>query len=143
MQLDVREHISTYLAALPPSRRADMEDLHARIMSIMPNDTLWFLDGKDETGKVVSNPNIGYGLLTLHYADGKTKPFYQIGISLNTTGISIYMMGIADKKYLSATYGKTIGKANITAYCIKLKTLQDIDMQVLTQAIQDIVQQTS
>ena len=50
----------------------------------------------------------------MKYADGKTKEFYQIGISANTTGISVYIMGIADKKYLLETYAKTIGKASIT-----------------------------
>jgi hypothetical protein len=58
---------------------------------MMPVCKLWFLNGKDEKGKVVSNPNIGYGSQTLKYADGKTKEFYQIGISANTTGISVYI----------------------------------------------------
>ena len=38
---------------------------------------------------------------TLKYADGTTREFYQIGLSANKTGISVYIMGIEDKKYLS------------------------------------------
>jgi hypothetical protein len=109
----------------------------------MPKARLWFLDGKDEKGKVVSNPNIGYGVRTIQYADGKSKEFYQIGISGNTTGISVYILGIEDKKYLAETYGKQLGKASVTGYCIKFKALKDIDIGVLHAAIKDGVAQTT
>lgn len=108
----------------------------------MPKCKLWFLDGKDAKGKVVTNPNIGYGIQTIKYADGKTKDFYQIGISANTTGISVYIMGLEDKKHLPETYGKTIGKASVTGYCIKFKTLKDIYIDILEVAIRDGVEQT-
>jgi hypothetical protein len=51
-------------------------------------------------------------------------------------------MGIEDKKYLPDTYGKTIGKASVTGYCIKFKTLKDINTDVLETAIRDGVKQT-
>lgn len=101
------------------------------------------MGGRDEKGKVVTNPNIGYGVQTIKYADGRTKEFYQIGISANTTGISIYIMGIEDKKYLPETYGKTIGKASVTGYCIKFKALKDINIDILEVAIRDGFKQTS
>jgi hypothetical protein len=113
------------------------------MLQLLPKSKLWFLDGKDEKGKVVTNPNIGYGLQTMKYADGKTKDFYQIGISANTVGISVYIMGIGDKNYLPDTYGKTIGKANVTGYCIKFKTLKDINLDILEMAIRDGVKQTT
>jgi hypothetical protein len=86
-------------------------------------------------GKVVSNPNIGYGEYTMKYADGGTQLFYQIGLSANTTGISIYIMGIKDKQYLAQTIGEKIGKASISGYCIKFKTIKKIDLSVLESAI--------
>ena len=101
----------------------------------MPECKLWFLDGKDEKGRTVSNPNIGYGFQTIKYADGKTREFYQIGISANTTGISVYILGIEDKKYLAETYGKELGKASVTGYCIKFKTLKDVNSDILQAAI--------
>jgi len=112
-----------------------MQALHQRTLQLMPACKLWFLDGKNEEGKIVSNPNIGYGSFTIKYADGKTKDFFQIGLSGNTTGISVYIMGIKDKKYLAQTYGKKLGKASITGYCIKFKTLKDINLDVLESAI--------
>lgn len=137
------EQIKKYIDSLPGEKRADMEALQQRILQVMPECKLWFMDGKDDKGKIVSNPNIGYGFQTIKYTDGKTKPFYQIGISANTTGISVYILGIDGKKYLAETYGKTIGKATITGYCIKFKTLKDIDMDTLEAAIRDGVEQTS
>jgi hypothetical protein len=108
----------------------------------MPKCKLWFLDGKDEKGKIVSNPNIGYGSQTMTYANGKTREFYQIGLSANTSGISVYIMGIDDRKYLARTFGKELGKASVTGYCIKFKTLSDIKTDVLKAAIQHGMEQT-
>ena len=113
-----------------------MQELHHNILQVMPACKLWFLDGKDSKGKIVSNPNIGYGSYTIQYADGTTKEFYQIGMSANTTGISVYILGLEDKKYLAETYGEKIGKASVTGYCIKFKSLKDLNIDVLEAAIQ-------
>jgi len=133
--MNIQEQIKEYIATQPEPKRADIEALHKRILQVLPKCKLWFLDGKDEKGKTVSNPNIGYGLQTIEYANGKTKEFYQIGISANTTGISVYILGIKDKNYLAKTYGKEIGKASVTGYCIKFKTLKDINIDILEAAI--------
>ena len=100
------------------------------------------MDGKDDKGKTVSNPNIGYGLHTIKYADGKTREFYKIGISANKTGISVYILGINDKTYLTKTYGTKIGKARVSGYCIKFKTLKDINIDILKAAIRYGVENT-
>lgn len=135
--MKIDEQIKNYIASLPEQKRLDIETLHKRILKVLPNRKLWFLDGKDNKGKIVSNPNIGYGLQFIKYADGKTKEFYQIGISANTTGISVYIMGIEDKKYLPETYNKIIGKASVTGYCIKFRSLKDINIDILETAIKD------
>lgn len=133
--MDTPAQIQHYIAEQPEPKRSDMQTLHQHILQLLPGCRLWFLDGKDEKGKTVSNPNIGYGLQTIKYANGSTKEFYRIGMSANTTGISIYILGIADKQYLAQTYGKTIGKASVTGYCIKFKALKDIHLDVLDAAI--------
>jgi hypothetical protein len=133
--MNIQEQIKKYITGQPESKRSDMQDLHRIILEVMPKCKLWFLDGKDDKGKTVSNPNIGYGIQTIKYADGKTREFYQIGISANTTGISVYILGIKDKKYLAQTYGKKLGKASVTGYCIKFKTLKDINIDILEEAI--------
>jgi len=140
--MNVNKEIAAYIAAQPERKRRDMEALHGIIRRLMPGCRLWFLDGKDKSGKTVSNPNIGYGVQEVTYADGSTKPFYQIGMSANTTGISIYIMGLKDKKYLAAKYGKKLGKASVTGYCIKFSTLSNIKVDVLEAAIRDGIEQT-
>ena len=133
--MDIQEQIKNYIANQPEPKQRDMQSLHQRILQILPDSKLWFEDGKDSQGKTVSNPNIGYGSYTIKYADGKTREFFQIGISANTSGISVYIMGLKDKTYLPQTFGKDIGKATVTGYCIKFKKLLHINMDVLERAI--------
>jgi hypothetical protein len=139
----VQEEIKKYIVSQPEPKRSDMRELHKHILQVMPKCKLWFLDGKDEKGKIVSNPNIGYGLQAMKLAGGKTREFYQIGLSANTTGISVYIMGIKDKTYLPKTYRKELGKASVTGYCIKFKSIKDINVDVLKAAIQDGVEITN
>jgi hypothetical protein len=141
--MNIHEQIKEYIAAQPEPKRSDMQELHCIILELMPECKLWFLDGKDEKGQTVSNPNIGYGFQTIKYADGKTREFYQIGISANTTGISVYILGIKDKKYLAQTYGKELGKAIVTGYCIKFRTLKDVNNDILEAAMRYGIKQTS
>jgi len=141
--MNVKEQIKNYITSQPEPKRAEMQELHQHILKMLPKCKLWFLDGKDAKGKVVSNPNIGYGSYTMKYTDGTTREFYQIGLSANTTGISVYIMGIDDKKYLINTYGKKLGKASVTGYCIKFKTLKDIPINILEAAILDGVKITN
>ena len=133
--MNVQEQIQKYITSQPEPKRSDMQALHRVILQVMPACKLWFLDGKDGDGKTVSNPNIGYGSYTIKYADGTTREFYQIGLSANKTGISVYILGIEDKKYLAEVYGKELGKASVTGYCIRFKTLKDINAEVLEAAI--------
>ncbi len=142
--MKVQEQIKNYITEQPEPKRSDMQALHKLILEVLPKCKLWFLDGKDDKGKIVSNPNIGYGSYIIKYADarpdgkgerGKTREFYQIGLSANTTGISVYILGIEDKKYLANTYGKKLGKASVTGYCIKFKTIKDINLDILQEAI--------
>lgn len=141
--MKVQEQIKEYITSQPEPKRSDMQALHGLILQVMPKCKLWFLDGKDSKGKTVSNPNIGYGFFNIKYADGTTREFYQIGLSANTTGMSVYVMGIKDKKYLAETYGKKLGKASVTGYCIKFKTLKDINTDILQAAVQYGVKATN
>lgn len=140
--MNVRDQITQYIAAQPEPKRSDVWALHGIVLGLMPDCRLWFLDGKDASGRTVSNPNIGYGEQTLKLAGGKNREFYQIGISANTTGISVYIMGLEDRKYLPETYGKRLGKASVTGYCIKFRTLGSIDADVLVEAMKDGIEKT-
>ena len=133
--MDVQEQIKAYITSQPEPKRSEMQELHMRILRILPGCKLWFDDGKNSENKTVSNPNIGYGFYTIKYADGKTRDFFQIGLSANKTGISVYVLGIKDKTYLAQTYGKQLGKASVTGYCIRFNNLKDINISILEEAI--------
>ena len=141
--MTVQEQIQTYITSQPEPKRSDIQALHDIILQVSPGCKLWFLDGKNKEGKIVSNPNIGYGSRDHKYADGTVSEFYQIGLSANKTGISVYILGIEDKKYLAETYGKNLGKASVTGYCIRFKTLKDINIEVLAAAIRFGLEATS
>jgi len=133
--MNVQEQIKKYIASQPEPKRSDLRELHRLTLQASPKCKLWFSDGKDSTNRTVSNPTIGYGLHTIKYADGKSREFFRIGVSGNKTGISVYIIGLKDKKYLAKTYGKKLGKASVTGYCIRFKALKDIDIGTLEAAI--------
>lgn len=133
--MNVKQQIKEFIASHPEPKRSEIQQLHDLILGVYPKCKLWFLDGKNSEGKVVSNPDIGYGSRPHKYADGTISEFYQVGLSPNKSGISVYIMGIEDRKYLPETYGKDLGKANVTGYCIRFKTLKDINTDVLEAAI--------
>src|SRR5258708_21762757 len=128
--MNVQEQIQKYISSQPEPKRSDMEALHRIILHVMPACKLWYLDGKNSENKTVSNPNIGYGLHAMKYADGTTREFYQIGLSANKTGISVYILGIEDKKYLAQTYGNLLAKAAVTGDSLRFRTLKGITLEI-------------
>ena len=135
--MDIPERVEAYLASQPEPKQTDLRHLHALMLAEFPESKRWFNDGRNEDGKIVANPNVGYGGYTITYADGSSREFYRIGLSANTTGISVYVLGLDDKTYLARTYGASIGKASVTGYCIKFKRLSDINTDSLQAAIRD------
>jgi hypothetical protein len=135
LEMDISDQVEAYLASQPEPKQADLRQLHTDMLASFPECRLWFNDGTNADGKVVANPNIGYGDYTITYADGSSREFYRIGLSANTTGISIYVLGLDDKTYLARTYGASIGKASVTSYCIKFKRLAVINADALQAAI--------
>lgn len=135
--MTTEDRVESFLASQPSSKQADMRLLHSRILESDPGCRLWFDEGKDEAGKVISNPSIGYGTYTIRYADGKTKECHRVGLSPNATGISLYLLGYQDKTHLPRILEGKIGKAKVTSYLVRFKSLSEINLDVLLQAIGD------
>jgi hypothetical protein len=133
--MNVQAQIDKYIADQSPPKSEELQELHRTILRASPNCNLSFSDGRDGDGKIVSNPTIGYGLQKRKYANGEEREFFQVGVSGNATGISVYVMGIDDKQYLSRTYGDRLGKAKITGYCIKFRHSKDINLDVLEELV--------
>lgn len=133
--MTIQQQIHKFILDLPEKRQKDIRLLHETIVQLLPKEKLWFDDGRNEDGKTITNPTIGYGLHTITYANGKTKDWFRIGLSANATGTSIYVLGLADQTYLSRTFGQKLGKASVTSYCIRFKKLEDINIEILKEAI--------
>jgi hypothetical protein len=133
--MNVQDQIEKHIASQPEPKRSDMRELHRLTLQASPECKLWFFDGKDDKNHTVFNPTIGYGSHTTKYANGKSRESFKIGVSGNKTGISVYILGLKDKKYLAKTYGKKLGKASVTGYCIRFKALKDIHVDTLEAAI--------
>lgn len=126
---------AAYLASLPEAKRLDLTALDIRIRKHHKNAKQWFDNGLNSEGKVVTNPTIGYGSLIINYANGTSKETFQVGLSANATGITVYIMGISDKLLLQTRFGQRIGKATLTGYCIKFKKLSEVNAEVLDEAV--------
>ncbi|HWF00681.1 MAG TPA: DUF1801 domain-containing protein [Caulobacteraceae bacterium] len=133
--MSVQEQIDAYIASLPQAKREDLQTLHQMAVRASPGCRLWWVDGRNAGGKIVSNPSIGYGVQSKSSARGEAKTFYRIGLSANTGGISLYVMGLDDRTHLAATYGERLGKAKITGYCVKFRRLADVDAAVIEEMV--------
>ena len=140
--MDIKSQIEQFISQQAESKQQDLLTMHELMNNILPTGKLWLEDGKNEEGKVVANPTIGYGQQRMLLAKGKSREMFQIGISANSSGISIYLIGIRNKLDLAQEFGSKLGKAKITGYCIKFKQLADLDLSVLEEAIRLGIQLT-
>ena len=70
---EIEEQIKKYIASQPEPKRSEMQTLHRLTLQVSPACKLWFNNGKNSDGKIIANPNTGYGFYTIKYADG-TQP---------------------------------------------------------------------
>ncbi len=141
--MNTQEQIYELINSQPEAKRREMQELHNLILTLMPNCKQWYFDGKNEEGKQVAHPTIGYGNYIITYKDGSTRDFFRIGLLATPTGLAVHIMGIEDKKFLIDTYGKTIGKAKVGSYGITFKSIADINLEILKDAIQNRAKATN
>jgi len=135
--MNIQEQIKELIKSQAEPKQSEMQELHNLILKLMPKCKQWYFDGKNEEGKQVAHPTIGYGNYLITYKDGSTREFFRIGLLANPTGLAIHIMGIDDRKYLMNAYGKTIGKAKVGSYGISFKSIQDINLEILKEAIKN------
>ena len=141
--METEGQILQFISLQENAKQQDLLVLHELMRSILPTGKLWMEDGKNDAGKVVANPTIGYGQQTMLLAKGKSREMFQIGISANSSGISIYLIGVRNKLNLAQQFGLKLGKAKVSGYCIKFKQLADLDLSVLEEVIRLGIQLTN
>lgn len=133
--MEIERQIQHFILQQEIAKQKDLLSLHELMRSILPSGKLWIENGRDDAGKVVTNPTIGYGQQTMLLAKRKSREMFQIGISVNTSGISIYLIGIRNKLDLAEQFGNKLGKAKVSGYCIKFKQLSDLNLTVLEEVL--------
>lgn len=133
--MDINSQIQAHIDSLNDETSKDLRTFHTLMLEWLPNTKLWFENGLNEDQKVVTNPTIGYGSYPHTFANKSIKELFQIGISANKSGISVYVMGIRNQLNLASDYGEKIGKAKVTSYCISFKKLEDLNLDVLKDAV--------
>lgn len=136
--MNTQAQIDAYLQSVNELQKADLLLLSDLLSNNFINPILSFNTGIDENGKRVSNPSIGFGQYNHVFSNGVSKKLFQVGISANTGGISIYLLGLPKTSNLKSTFGAALGQAQITGYCIKFKSTRKINTECLIEGINQL-----
>lgn len=133
--MEIASQINEFIKSQVEPKQSEMQEFHNLILQFMPECKQWYFDGTNEDGKQVAHPTIGYGNYTITYKNGSTREFFRIGLLANPNGLAVHIMGLEGKKFLIDAYSKTIGKAKVGSYGIVFKSIKDINLEILTEAI--------
>ena len=138
--MPISEPFDLFLGQFNLNFHSEIQQIHSLILSLMPNGKLHFESGVSDNGKIIHNPTLCYGELDLPLSGGKTRKTFQIGLTSNATGLSIHVMGLRNKCSLKELMGHNIGKASITGYCLRMKTINDISLEALSEGLTKAIQ---
>ncbi len=79
---------------------------------------------------------IGFGKYHYKYASGREGDWFMIGLASQKNYISVYVCATLDNKYIAEDYKEKLPKASIGKSCIRFKSIEDIDLAILTELIE-------
>ena len=123
-----------YLASLPAETGADMTALHERIRAALPGHgcCVWagvFWGGSEQT-------IIGYGDMSYVRSDKKRVEWFLVGLARQKNYYSVYVNAADGRRYLAEAYTDRLGKAKVGKSSISFRTLDDVDLAVLSELIE-------
>ena len=77
----------------------------------------------------------GYGKYHYKYASGREVDWPAVSMANQKNYISLYVMCIIDGKYLAESYKDRLPKASIGKSCIRFKSMNDVDENVLKEVV--------
>ena len=113
-----------YIAGIPEPRRSEIEKIHELIQKTAPTLKPHILSGM-----------IGYGTYRYRSASGKDGDWSLILLANNKDYISVHICSAEHGKYIAESYKEKLPKANIGKSCIRVKSLKDMELSVLTEII--------
>lgn len=117
---------SAYLASIPAARRGEVRRVHQLIRKAVPG-----------LRPVVRSGMIGYGPFHYRYATGREGDTAIVGLAERKNGMSLYVLGWKDGRYLAEAWGPRLGKADCGRSCVRFRTLDDLDEKALTALLRE------
>ncbi len=117
-------NVSEYLAQVPVERQASINFLHAFIQKSAPS----------------LKPNfaynmLGYGSFTYKNYKKETVEWPIVALANQKNYISIYVCAINEDEYIAEKNKDRLGKVSVGKSCIRLKELEDVNLEVLGEII--------
>lgn len=115
--------------------RAAMDRLDALIAAAMPGRRRVLYEGKFWGG--TDQQIIGHGVIVQPRPRGKEVRWFIVGLARQKANYSIYVNAVADGAYLGRRYADRLGKVKLGSASIGFKTLDDIDLDVLSELVSE------
>lgn len=117
--------IEGYIDSIEEPRKSEFIELDKFIRKTAPNLTPHFAINM-----------IGYGSFHYKTKSGREGDWPVISLASQKNYISVYLCSVVDGKYVAETYSNKFGpKVSTGKSCIRFKKLEDIDLNVLKEAI--------
>jgi hypothetical protein len=113
-----------YIAGLDEPRRGQIARLHELIRRVVPE-----LEPHMQSGMIGS-------ALSLQIRVWKRRRLVRGGTGSNKRYISLYVSATEGNEYVAERYKSKLPKADIGKSCIRFKKLDDVDLDVVTEVIQ-------
>lgn len=114
-----------YIESIPEPRKTDFLKIYSLIQKTLPHEKPFILSGM-------------IGFIPYHY---KTKTregeWFIVGLSNRKDYISIYLCVADGKDYIAEKHKKDLPKASIGKSCIRIKKVEDIDLDILAKVIKE------
>jgi len=115
-----------YINLLEEPRKSQIKTLHEFILKTVPKLKPFIISGM-----------IGYGEYHYKYPSGREGEWAVILLASQKNYISIYACGLKDGKYVAEVHKNELPKASIGKSGIRIKKLEDIDLNVLTKILKE------
>jgi hypothetical protein len=113
-----------YIAMIDEPRRGQIQLLHDLIRNTIPEHKPYIISGM-----------IGYGSFHYKSVSGREGDWCIVALASQKNYISVYICASDGKHYVAEKYKEALPKANIGRSCIRFKKIEDIDLEVLKQAL--------
>ena len=118
------KQVDEYITSLPEPRRSQVAQLDGFIRAVVP-----------ELEVKMWGQMIGYGSYHYKYDTGTEGDWFVVGLAGRKQYVSIYVLGTKDGEYLAESAQDRLPKADIGKSCIRVKSVDDLDLDVLRELI--------